>query len=195
MTKIITVTEPVEAREWVHKCPERSPVLAEVELHVFRGGILKVLVTDQGKPLSYNVTRLGKRKKNIWEPYANWYTAYTIERERNRGLATQLAETFKEEAVKFGCVRLKALAGTLAGLMLHNKLKDQFWGITEMMEVVVDTPLVPNQAYNGKRPPNAVTTDTEPWPLERVLNELGDNPLRYETKKLTPRKRREFRFF
>ena len=176
----MTIIDPKEARGWVKAAGERSPVLAEVELHVFRGAVLTVL-HDEEQPLSFNVTHFGKRRKNVWEPYANWYIAYTVEWARRRGHARTLAEIAKAEAVARGCRRLKALAGTRLGVLLHDALGDQFWGVTDRAEVVVDTPLVQLPAYHRRTPPNAVTDETEPWPLARVWAELGDRPLRYET--------------
>lgn len=183
MALVQVIREPKLARLAVRECGERSPVLAEVELHVFRGATLYVLLDSRGAPVSYNVTRFGKRKKNAWEPYANWYTAYTIEQERRKGHASYLARLVKERAIDAGCVRLKALAGTTGGLMLHAALGDELWGITANVEVAVDTPLVPNAAYDNRTPPNAATDETAPWSLERVLRELNSRSLRYETKK------------
>lgn len=177
--QIINITDPKQSREWVKAACERSPVLSEIELHVFRGATLKVL-TIEDYPVSYNVTRLGKRRKNVWEPYANWYTAYTVTRCRRQGYARFLAEMVKKEAIAFGCRRLKALAGTKLGVLLHAGLGDQFWGITDSLEVVVDTPLIHLDDYKGRCPPNSVTEETNPWPVERVWNELGERKLRYE---------------
>lgn len=174
------VTDPKIARGWVKACGERSPVLAEVELHVFRGATLFV-EGDVDAPISLNVTRFGKRKKNAWEPYANWYTAYTVERFRRQGYAITLARHVQRAAREAGCRRLKALAGTRLGLLLHVALGDQLWGVTDLVEVVVDTPLVHAPVYRGKSPPNAVEgAGVEPWSLERVMSEVGDRKLRYD---------------
>lgn len=174
------VTDVKEARQWVKLCGERGPVLAEVELHIFRGATLFVEHED-GVPRTYNVTRFGKRKKNAWEPYANWYTAYTPTAYRRRGYARQLADQVKHMAVTHGCVRLKALAGTRLGLLLHIGLGDELWGVTEKAEVVVDTPLTTNPAYAGRTPPNGTAdAGTEPWTLTRVDLALNGREMRYD---------------
>ncbi len=189
MPNLTMVTDPKAARVWVKACAEKSPVLAEVELHVFRGATLFVGHEPDGTPLTYNVTRLGKKKKNVWEPYANWYIAYTPVAVRRRGYARGLAEMVKDMAIAHGCVRLKALAGTRLGLLLHIGLGDELWGVTDKDEVVVDTPLVPNAAYAGRSPPNATAdAGTIPWDLTRVDAALAGRLMRYDAmcKKKTP---------
>jgi hypothetical protein len=108
---------------------------------LFRGTPVWVGSVD-GKPVTLNATHFGKRKKNTWEPYANWYVAYTRPDARRLGHAREMALFVRDLAVKDGCVRLKALAGSLAGFGLHASLGDQFWGLTEKDEVIVDTPIV-----------------------------------------------------
>lgn len=173
------ITTDKLAVEWVKKCGEKHEVLSQTSLHVWRGASLWILLQNE-KPVSYNITRIGKRKKNVWEPYANWYVAYTVVSLRRLGLATRLIKHVLSLAKDMGCRRMKALAGTSAGLALHASLGDQFWGLTENLEVVVDTPMVHLPAYLGKTPPNATTTETVPWPLERVVQELNGRNLRYD---------------
>ncbi len=174
------VTDPKEARAWVKAAGERSPVLAEVELHVFRGATLYV-VSDGDRPMTYNVTRFGKRRKNVWEPYANWYTAYTVTEFRRRGHAKRLAEMVKAQAAAFGCRRLKALAGTRLGLLLHVSLGDELWGVTPNNEVAVDTPLVECADWAGRPPPNAVLgSGTRPWTVAEVDTALRGAEMRYD---------------
>lgn len=184
------VTDPEEARKWVRAGGEKSKVLAEVELHVFRGATLWV-ACDRGKPVSYNVTRFGKRRKNVWEPYANWYTAYTINSCRRQGYARRIALYVRSLAKDAGCRRLKSLAGTRLGLYLHAALGDEFWGVTSRLEVVIDTPLVMVEKCSGCVPPNATpvfrertainpSAHSDPMSLGDVLKELGERPMRYE---------------
>jgi hypothetical protein len=184
------VTDPKESRKWVKACGEKSKVLAEVELHVFRGATLWV-ACDGEKLVSYNVTRFGKRRKNVWEPYANWYTAYTINSCRRRGHARRIALHVRSLARDAGCRRPKSLAGTRLGLYLHAALGDEFWGVTSSLEVVIDTPLVMVEKCSGCAPPNATPVFremaarnpllyAEPMSLGDVLKELGERPMRYE---------------
>jgi GNAT superfamily N-acetyltransferase len=184
------VTDPKEARKLVRACGEKSRVIAEVELHVFRGATLWV-ACDGEKPVSYNVTRFGKHRKNVWEPYANWYTAYTITSSRRQGHARRLALHVRSLARDAGCRRMKSLAGTRLGLYLHGALGDEFWGVTSNLEVVIDTPLVLVEKCSGCVPPNATPVFREmaarnpsvhvgPMVLEDVLRQLGERPMRYE---------------
>lgn len=153
-------------------------VLKEADLMMFRGVGVWVGFVD-GVPVTLNATHFGKRKKNSWEPYANWYIAFTVASERRQGHAKHLARYVQNLACNAGCVRLKALAGTYHGLMLHNALEDQFWAITDKLEVQIDTPLV-DKGCTGT-PPNARkwTSRTTPMTVEEVLAELGNRTLRY----------------
>lgn len=179
---IVIVRDPKEAREWVRRTGEKSPVTAETELHVFRGASLYVLHKGE-EPISFHACYFGKRKKNVWEPYANWYTGYTVRKHRRQGYATRLALLAREEAIRRGCVRLKSKAGSILGLRLHDSLGDQFWGITEGLEIVIDTPLVANAAYDNRTPPNAVDgAGLQPWSADKVLRLLAGRTLRYEAR-------------
>lgn len=178
---LVTVSDPKEAREWLSKAGERHPVLDEVELLVFRGSALWVLHED-GTPLSYRCFYVGKKKSTIWQPYVNSYTAYTVESHRRKGLARYLSNVMRKFAVKRGCRRLKSLAGTKLGLLFHASLGDVFWGITENLEVVVDSPLVDLPGYAGKVPPSASKTvpGARRMSLDEILGELGNCKLRYD---------------
>lgn len=134
---------------------ERHPVLIELRRDVFRGGTVWVLWEDETF-LSLNCSRIGKRKKNIWEPFLNWYTAYTTPTERRKGYATELYTHAEREALNAGCRRVKSLAGSSAGLALHLSLGHQCWGLTEGNEVWVDSPLPGHEdLYKGLVPPQA----------------------------------------
>lgn len=177
--EVTVVTEQKEAVALVKACNERHPVLAEVGLLVWRGSPLHVLL-HQGAPVSYNVTYFGRRKKNVWEPYANWYTAYTVTSLRRQGLAKHLATIVRAKAREAGCRRLKSLVGTYLGLCLHASFGDQLWGLRDSMEVVVDTPLVALPAYHRRVPPTALTD--RPQTVGEVLEVLGGRALRYDAK-------------
>ncbi len=178
--KTIKVTNPKDAGQWVKLSTEKHPVLSEMSMFVFRGAIMYILV-EKELPISFNVTYIGKRKKNVWEPYANWYSAYTVTPRRREGHAKKLATEVRNEAISLGCRRLKSLAGTYLGLVLHESFGDQFWGIRENMEVIIDTPLVDMPEYSTKPPPTAITKSK--MSLKDVLKELGDRKLRYERTK------------
>lgn len=158
-------------------------VLKEAEMLHFRTYFAWVLFDSSGVPLSINHTAFGKRKKNAWEPYANFYLAFTRPSCRKAGYASKLARHVETDAVERGCVRLKALAGTTPGLRLHLSLGHQLWAITDQREVVVDTPLVPDvPEWVGGRPPNARKWNerTVPYTPEELRAELGEGGLRYE---------------
>jgi GNAT superfamily N-acetyltransferase len=128
------------------------PVLKDLGVTVFWGARLWVAEVD-GFIVHLNATKLGKRKKNKWEPYANWYIAYTLPAARRAGIALAVGRHVREVAVAAGCVRLKSLAGSFLGLRLHLAMGDECWGRTTTGEVVVDTPLVEGN-WSGV-PPNA----------------------------------------
>lgn len=120
---------------------DKHPALVELRRDVFRGGTLWVMYTEAGLPVSINCTKLGKRRSNAWEPYANWYSAYTLPAHRRTGLATDLYRVAEAAAVAAGCRRIKSLAGSSAGLGLHLHLKHACWGTTANGEVFVDSAL------------------------------------------------------
>lgn len=153
-------------------------VLKEAEYMLFLG--VRVWVGFEGGiPVTLNATRVGKRKKNAWEPYANWHIAFTTAEHRRKGYATELSRFVQNLAKESGCKRLKALAGTLPGLYLHRSLGDQLWAVTDKLEIQVDTPLVDDQPDGT--PPNARkwTDKTSPLTLEEVLEELNGRQLKY----------------
>jgi GNAT superfamily N-acetyltransferase len=132
----------------------RHPVVAELDMTLFRGA--RCWAVYEGETITHiHASKFGKRKKNKWEPYWNWYIAYTHPDYRRQGLAKEVSVQVQEMAVEAGCVRLKSLAGTFGGLRLHMSRGDQLWGYDERGEVVVDTPLVDGD-WSGT-PPNALT--------------------------------------
>jgi GNAT superfamily N-acetyltransferase len=155
----------------------KHPVLKDLRRDVFYGGSVWVARDASGLPLSVHCTKLGKRRKNLWEPYANWYTAYTLSDARRQGLATQLYNAMECAALEVGCRRVKSLAGSAAGLALHLSLKHQCWGKTANNEVWVDSAL-PEHAhlYRGLTPPQA----PGPRMLAPELKQLIKTGLRYD---------------
>jgi len=136
--------------------PKRHPVLAETGLYVFWGATVYVYFDEDDVPLSMNCTKFGKRKKNVWEPYGNWYGAYTLPAHRRMGYAYRLYAEVERDLVKAGCRRIKSLAGSSAGLGLHRALRHQCWGLTAENEVFVDSVLPGHEGkYTGLTPPQA----------------------------------------
>lgn len=128
------------------------PVLSELSMTMFRGA--QCWVVYQGDDIVHiHASKFGKRKKNKWEPYWNWYIAYTRPDLRRQGYAKKVSERIHAMAVEAGCVRMKSLAGTLGGLRLHMSRGDELWDLRPSGEVVVDTPLIEGD-WRGI-PPNA----------------------------------------
>lgn len=180
------------ARELTAKAPpSEKKVLspAEVRMMLFRGTPFWV-GSINGEVLTLNATKFGKKKTNGWEPYANWYIAFTKPEARRHGFAQELALHVRHLAIEAGCVRMKALAGTHLGYELHRSMGDLFWGLTPNGEIAVDTPLVSQEelAARGRQP---FSLDTVPMsvrkyriaPVPMSKEELDMtlmNPLRYD---------------
>lgn len=136
---------------------ERHPVLKTLDFDIYRGAS-GIAAFHEGLPVSVHVSKIGKRHKNIWEPYLNWYIAYTTPHMRRKGYAKSLYELMEAMAENEGCRRVKSLAGSEGGAMLHHSLGHQMWGVTAKYEIIVDSPL-PGHAhlYTDKTPPTAQT--------------------------------------
>lgn len=134
-------------------------VLADADMLFFRGITAWVGWIDD-IPVSINMTHFGKRRSHVWEPYANGYLAFTRVSERRKGYASGLTREVMNRAVTAGCVRFKALAGTILGYYLHKSLGDEFWALTDKREIVVDTPLVTSEYL--------VSIGREPFPTDKV---------------------------
>jgi hypothetical protein len=91
---------------------------------------------------SLHISHIGKIKTGVWEPYLNFYAAYTPPEFRRRKFASKLYFQVRQEAIKDGCKRIKSLAGSKEGLMFHHYFNDQFWAMTEHREILIDTPLI-----------------------------------------------------
>lgn len=175
------ITSPLEARELrkqFRATGDKHPVLNEFELQVYRGSYGTVLLHEDA-PVSVNVSHIGKRKKNIFEPYLNWYIAYTLPEFRRHGFATALYRAVEEKAQGNGCRRIKSLAGSVSGALLHLSLDHLIWGTTEKKELIVDSPLPASISVYTKRqkPPTALTD----IPLTKTLvKQLLKDGLRYD---------------
>lgn len=175
------------ARQLTDMCPRGERLIlspAEVRMMLFRGTPFWLGYVED-LPVTLNATKFGTRKKNIWEPYANWYIAYTRPACRRRGYARELATHVRNLAVEHGCVRLKALAGSRLGYQLHRGMGDQFWAMTPRNELVVDTPLVTTLTFpNDKTPASArqYTERTSPL-LDYEVASLLKYGLRFDAEK------------
>lgn len=125
----------------------KHPVLTDMRRDAFRGGTVWVAYDTSRDPVSINCTKIGKRKSNAWEPYANWYSAYTMPQWRRSGYATELYRVAEAAALAAGCRRIKSLAGSSAGLALHASLRHSCWGMTPNGEVFVDSALPGFEAF------------------------------------------------
>ena len=95
-----------------------------------------------GQMVSFSATHYQKSKaKNAWGRYINWVYAFTATPFRHRGIASAMQRQVEADAVMLGYSRLKALAGSYAGVRLHYTLGHDFWGLGKNGEIVVDTPL------------------------------------------------------
>lgn len=146
------------------------PVLKEASLYQFWGATTLVRV-KKDRVISIHQSKIGKRKKNKWEPYMNWYGAFTVPDERRKGHATALYRQLEAFAVDAGCRRVKSLAGSRAGLALHRSLKHQCWGWTKNDEIFVDSPLPGAEGYYepGEPPAQAPSTLMHAAQIEHVI--------------------------
>lgn len=185
---IKAITDPKETRLFIRSMGERSPVLADAEMHVFHGATLYVLQA-RGKTLALDVSYFGKRNKSIWEPYENWYIGYVPTLLRGKGHGTHLRAHVDTLAVKAGCKRVHSLAGTLLGLKLHVTMGYQIWGLTADLEVCCDSPLVKTPEYvklTARQTPAWAAkklgdiAGLKPISERALLKQLGTNKLRYE---------------
>lgn len=160
---------------------EIHPLWAEFRVYTFWGASTVVL-WEGDTPISINSTKIGKRKKNIWEPYANWYAAYTLPDWRHRGYATRLFREVEDRAQTAGCRRVKSLAASRAGLGLHHHLGHTAWGLTDKREVIVDAPLaLYEDFYADKGPPPQVPLGS---PMSKALiKSIMKGGLRYDKAK------------
>lgn len=118
--------------------------LGDIGVELFRKAAVFALDSPEG-PLSFGTIHIGRRKKNIWEPYCNWTLAYTTPSHRRQGYALQLSRAMLQHCAFLGCARIKSKAGSYLGLRLHWSLGHQVWGFCEGGEIQIDSPL-PHQA-------------------------------------------------
>jgi hypothetical protein len=100
-----------------------------------------MFVLETTEPVAFATIHVGRRKKNVWEPYANWTLCYTTPAERRKGYAHALARYTLGHVAFLGCRRMKSKIGSYLGLRLHWSLRHDIWGFLLTGELQVDTPL------------------------------------------------------
>jgi GNAT superfamily N-acetyltransferase len=144
-------------------------ILGDADMLLWRG--VKVLVAYDGdRGVSLNIIHAGKRKKNAWEPYANFYTAWTVPDYRRQGWATRLYRHREQECITAGCRRLKALAGTRLGASFHRSLNHPIWCSTDKGELCIDSALISGIEWPESTPMGVrkYTDETKPLKLSEV---------------------------
>lgn len=162
-------------------------ILGDSEMLLWRGVRVLVGFVNE-KPVTINITHFGKRRargsRGVWEPRANFYTAWTKHSERRKGYARKMITHIEREAVEAGCVRLKSLAGTTLGVRFHEGLGHDMWGFNDSKEILVNTPLVSRDRFPTEKPPmnvrKFVTRNTPLTPEE--INEHIAQGLRHDYK-------------
>lgn len=160
----------------------RHPVIRELELNTYRGATACVVRSGLGTPLSVHSSKIGKRRSNVYEPYMNWYIAFTLPEYRRGGLATILYRAVEAKAEASGCRRVKSLAGSAEGAWLHYSLGHKMWGAIETGELIVDSALPGSVGlYTGAKDAPAQTKRVQEKPMTKVeLTIALRNGLRYD---------------
>jgi len=124
-----------------------------------------------------------KRKRGIWGRYFNLVFAYVSVPDRRQKYATLMVNTLLDDARSAGADRLKSLAGSRLGFLLHEFLNHTMWGLDEHGHMVIDHPLTEEQrALSGV--PNNVSN------LRGAEAQIVDGAARYELFRTSPKGRR-----
>jgi GNAT superfamily N-acetyltransferase len=155
-------------RELRHGYPRDAyDCLALMGMELFRGASLFVLETE-GDVAGFATIHVGRRRKNCWEPYANWTLAYTTPAQRRKGHALALSRFMLAHVAFLGCRRVKSKVGSYLGLRLHSVLGHDIWGVLPTGELQVDAPLEhAGQFPVGRTPMGARSCNTRGYPLAR----------------------------
>ena len=135
--------------------------VGQIGVEMFRNAWMFAVYDDAGV-WAFATIHVGKRKKNIWEPYCNWTLAYTAPERRQLGYGRFLGEYISHVCEFAGCARLKSKVGSYLGLRLHWSLGHHAWGFVPTGEIQIDTPL--RGSFPDRTPMNArgCTTRTRP---------------------------------
>lgn len=159
---------------------EPHPLWAEFRVYTFWGAST-VVQWEDNLPVSIHASKIGKRKKNVWEPYVNWYAAYTLSAWRRMGYATRLFREVEDRAQTQGCRRVRSLAASRAGLGLHDHLGHQVWGLTDKDEAIVDAPLSLYDTFYADKGPPPTSKMAKPYTAAQIRG-IMKGGLRYDKK-------------
>lgn len=113
-------------------------LIRSVGFHVWRGSQCLVQTDDDGNVRHIHAGRMSTQRRGAWGRYYNFVVAYTPPQYRRQGEArSALAYMLNLHKPD----RLKSLAGSHLGALLHLGMGDQMWGATEKGELLVDTPV------------------------------------------------------
>ena len=123
------------------------------------------------EPVSFHASHFGTRKRDVWTPYMNFYTAFTRIDLRRQGYARQMYQYARDLAREKGCLRVKSIAGTVMGLRFHQGMGDHIWAWNDKQMIVTDTPLVDASRFPPDTTPISVrkwTSRTQPMNQEEI---------------------------
>lgn len=159
-----------------------SRVLADTRLMQFRRVPIWIGFVDK-EPVTLHAMHVGKKKANAWTPHANSYIAFTKVSERRKGYASHLFRHVRALAAEAGCVRMKALIGTVLGVRFHQHFGDHIWALNDKQMFAVDTPLVDSSRFPSGVTPMSVRPLTDrvvPMTDEEIEQILSVTTLGYE---------------
>lgn len=144
-TRIITDKLELDAliKPWAAADKASKALLMQCQLHLWRGLETLVALDTDGTPVHIHVGHRSKQRRGAWGIYYNWVIAYTLPDYRRQGLARwtfhhQLRDRSAEG--KLPVDRIKSLAGSKYGVLLHAGLGHHMWGATDKGELIVDSP-------------------------------------------------------
>ena len=139
----------VEAR--MYEQDQRSferKYLSNIGIYEFYGATPYLVLDDKGVEVSAHVARPATSKsKNAWGRYVNHYLAYTRPMKRRQGYASWGEFILQEAWASRGYNRLKTLCQSWLGICYHEHLRDHVWGINPKGELVIDSPLNPQEDF------------------------------------------------
>ena len=133
-------------------------VLSEWSVMNFRKVPIWIGFVDN-EPISFHASHFGSRKRDVWTPYMNFYTAFTRIDMRRKGYARQMYNYARFQAREKGCLRVKSIAGTVMGLRFHQGMGDLIWAWNDKGMMVTDSPLVDASRF----PPNTTPISVRKW--------------------------------
>lgn len=161
-------------KPWAREDPDAKELLGTVRMHAFRGSVVRVVYEASGlDPLHIHIGHLSKQRRGAWGVYYNWLLAYTPPPLRRVGLARWAFNDQVHFHLGLDVDRIKSLAGSKYGVLLHYGMGHQFWGATDKGELVVDTP-----AHDNVRFPLAVPFHARTLPKWKGLAEADGEDMK-----------------